>query len=200
MPDHLRGRRLIECLRRPVQNDQPSVVARTSWRFQRRRYDKNTPELLSRAFARVLTSRGDVCTYVCTRFRACVHFAWRVLVSCAPRWVQLCLLVFLTPLMCPRKMGLPFKSHRARSPRKTCKAKRSANKKEMSHGAMARHARGYVSELAHVMHVSSLCYRAPENMKKLCHSAEARAQPRTRRAPYARSKHRAQRTLQPHSA
>ena len=61
MPDRLRGRRLFEWLRRPVQNDQPSALARTSWRFKRRRYHEKHSRI------------------IVTRFRACVDFAWRCL-------------------------------------------------------------------------------------------------------------------------
>ena len=118
MPDRLRGRRLFEWLRRPVQNDQPSALARTSWRFKRRRYHEKHSRI------------------IVTRFRACVDFAWRCLrihvcmralsrvcllrvasdgVTCAQVGPALFLLVFLAPFMRPRKMGLPFKSHRVRA-------------------------------------------------------------------------------------
>ena len=47
MPDRLRGRRLFEWLLRPVQNDQPSALTRTSWRFKRRRYHEKHSRIIA---------------------------------------------------------------------------------------------------------------------------------------------------------
>ena len=172
MPARLRGRRLFEWLRRPVQNDQPSALARTSWRFKRRRYHEKHFRI------------------IVTRFRACVDFAWRCLrirvcmralsrvcslrvasdgVTCAQVGPALFLLVFLAPFMRPRRMGLPFKSHRA-LPTQDLKSKAHREQKTvMAQG------RAMPADISLDWRMSCMCQvyisgRQKKKMKKLCHT------------------------------
>ena len=108
--------------------------------------------------------------YVCARFRACVHFAWRVMVSRAPRSAQLCFCWSSLRHSCaPERWACPS-SRIARAPHARLEKQSASQKKTV----MAQ-ARAMPADISLGWRMSCMCQvyisgRQKKKMKKLCHT------------------------------